>query len=328
MNNLISLARHIPVNPEVPVISVHPVTLSAPDRGMDLEVRISAPITGHDLPVILLSHGHGPSLYIPSAQGYGPIAGFWAAHGFVVIQPTHLNAKARGMNPEAPGGPAFWKSRVADMRQIIDHLAVVIAAVPGLTGRVNMTKIAVAGHSLGGQTAGVLLGARANDPNDRAGSDLDMSDPRILAGILLAAPGNGGTDLTEAVASHPGFSFMNPDFSRMTTPTLVVVGDKDENPRLTTRNADWHADPYHRSPGHKWLLTLSGGEHALGGISGFDAKETTDEDPDRLEAVGRMTCAWLRSAFDAADTAWAEACTALSGPASPLGRVASKLEKT
>jgi hypothetical protein len=324
MNHLLKLAQHIPVNAEVPVISVHPVTLSAPARGMDLEVRISAPVTGDDLPVVLLSHGHGPSLYIPSAQGYGPITSFWAAHGFVVIQPTHLNAKARGMNPEAPGGPAFWKSRVADMRQIIDELDTILAAVPGLAGRVNKTKIAVAGHSLGGQTAGVLMGARVNDPNDPAGSDVDMSEPRILAGVLLAAPGNGGTDLTERVASHPGFSFMSPDFTRMTTPALVVTGDKDVNPHLTIRDADWHADPYHLSPGQKWLLTLSGGEHALGGISGFDAKETTDEDPDRLEAVARMTWAWLRTIFDGTDTAWAVACNALSGPASALGQVASK----
>lgn len=324
MNRLITLARHIPMSAEVPVISVHPVTLPAPDRGMDLEMRISAPASGQDLPVVLLSHGHGPSLYIPSAQGYGPLASFWAAHGFVVIQPTHLNAKARGMDPEAPGGPTFWKSRVADMRQIVDQIDTVIAAVPGLAGRVDNAKIAVAGHSLGGQTAGVLLGARVNDPNDPEGSDLDMSDPRILAGVLLAAPGNGGGDLTERIASHPGFSFMNPDFARMTTPTLVVVGDKDVNPHLTTRGADWHADPYHRSHGAKWLLTLSGGEHALGGISGFDAKETTDEDPDRLEAVARMTWAWLRSVFDDTDTAWADACQALDGPASALGNVVSK----
>jgi hypothetical protein len=324
MNNLLKLAQHIPINPEVAVISVHPVTLLAPDRGMDLEVRVSAPASGQNLPVVLLSHGHGPSLYIPSAQGYGPIANFWASHGFVVIQPTHLNAKARGMTPDAPGGPAFWKSRVADMRQIVDQLDTIIAAVPGLSGRVEKAKIAVAGHSLGGQTAGVLLGARVNDPNDPESNDMNMSDARIVAGVLLAAPGNGRSDLTERVASHPGFSFMNPDFSTMRTPTLVVAGDRDVNPHLTVRDADWHADPYHLSPGAKWLLTLSGGEHALGGISGYDAKETTDEDPDRLEAVARLTWAWLRTAFDASDPAWEVACQALAGPASPLGNVTSK----
>lgn len=78
MNNILKTAHHIPVNDEVSVISVSPVSLPAPDRGMDLEVRISAPVSGNNLPVILLSHGHGPSLYIPSADGYGPIVNFWA----------------------------------------------------------------------------------------------------------------------------------------------------------------------------------------------------------------------------------------------------------
>lgn len=324
MNNLLKIAHRIPVNDAVPVISVSPVSLPSPERGMDLEVRISAPVTGTKLPVILLSHGHGPSLYIPSADGYGPIVNFWAAHGFVVIQPTHLNAKARGMTPDVPGGPTFWKSRVADMKQIIDQIDQLIASVPQLEGRVDTAKIAVAGHSLGGQTAGVLLGARVNDPNDPDASDVDMADARILAGIVLAAPGNGGSDLIGGAATNPGFSFMNPDFSHMATPTLVVTGDNDLSPHLTTRDADWHADPYTLSPGKKWLFTLSGGEHALGGISGFDAKETTDEDPDRLEAVARMTWAWLRTIFDDSDEAWPAACKALEQNAASLGHVESK----
>jgi predicted dienelactone hydrolase len=40
-----------------PVISVRPVTLAAPNRGQDLRVRVSAPTTGHDLPVVVFSHG-------------------------------------------------------------------------------------------------------------------------------------------------------------------------------------------------------------------------------------------------------------------------------
>ena len=151
-----------------------------------------------------------------------------------------------------------------------------------------------------------------------------MSDPRIVAGVLMAAPGNGGSDLVEAAASHPGFSFMNPDFSHMKTPTLVVTGDNDVSPNLTTRGADWHADPYTLSPGAKWLLTLTDGEHSLGGVSGFDAKETTDEDPDRLEAVARMTSAWLRTIFDGPDDAWPVAVNALEENASSLGHVVSK----
>lgn len=96
------------------------------------------------------------------------------------------------------------------MKQIINQIDDIIASVPGLAGRVDTSKIALAGHSLGGQTAGVLLGARANDPNDPDASAVDMSDPRTIAGLLLSAPGNGGSDLTEGASSIAGFSFMNP----------------------------------------------------------------------------------------------------------------------
>lgn len=324
MNNLLKSAGSLPAKDETPVISVSPITLNVPDRGMDLEVRMSAPVLGTNLPVILLSHGHGPSLYIPSADGYGPIVNFWASQGFVVIQPTHLNAKARGMDPEAAGGPAFWKSRVADMKKIIDQLELVLSKVPELSGRVNVENIAVAGHSPGGQTAGVLLGAHLSDANDAAATDVDMSDPRIKAGLIMAAPGNGGSDLNPQAAAHLGFSFLNPDFSHMATPTLVVIGDNDLSPHLTTRGVDWHADPYSMSPGDKWLLTIAAGEHGLGGIAGFDAKETTDEDPDMRETVFRMTAAWLRSIFDANDDAWTVASNALASNASALGHVDSK----
>ena len=85
MNNLINEARHIPVNEAIRTVSVNPVTLPAADRGLPLELRITAPEGGGDLPIILLSHGHGPSLYLPSKDGYGPIVNFYAENGFVVI---------------------------------------------------------------------------------------------------------------------------------------------------------------------------------------------------------------------------------------------------
>ncbi len=47
--------------PPTPVLSVSPVVLPAPGRAVDLEVRVSAPVTGSDLPLILLSHGQGCS---------------------------------------------------------------------------------------------------------------------------------------------------------------------------------------------------------------------------------------------------------------------------
>lgn len=63
-----------PVNDSTPVISFSPVVLSVPGRGVDLQIKVSAPSTGSDLPVILLSHGHGPSNFVSSLHGYGPLA--------------------------------------------------------------------------------------------------------------------------------------------------------------------------------------------------------------------------------------------------------------
>ncbi|MER5660493.1 alpha/beta hydrolase family protein [Streptomyces mirabilis] len=307
--------------PPTPVLSVSPVVLPAPGRAVDLEVRVSAPVTGSDLPVILLSHGQGYSNHLSSLNGYAPLANFWAAHGFVVIQPTHLSSRTLSLDPGTPGGPLHWRSRAEDMTRILDQLDVIEAAVPQLLGRLNHDKVAVAGHSMGGHTASLLLGARLTDPDD--GTEVNLAEPRIKAGVLLAAPGRGGDAVTEFVAENYSF-FSTMDFSKMTTPTLVVAGDKDASTHLTVRGPDWHADPYFLSPGPKSLLTLFGAEHGLGGVSGYDVAETTDENPERVAAVQRLTWAYLRTELHPGDSAWQAARDALTADPDPLGRVESK----
>ncbi|MFI5675471.1 alpha/beta hydrolase family protein [Streptomyces cellulosae] len=304
-----------------PVLSVSPVVLPAPGRAVDLEVRVSAPMTGGDLPVILLSHGQGYSNHLSSLNGYAPLANFWAAHGFVVIQPTHLSSRTLSLDPGTPGAPLFWRSRAEDMRRVLDGFDVIEAAVPQLLGRLDRNRVAVAGHSMGGHTASLLLGARLIDPLD--GTEVNLTEPRIKAGVLLAAPGRGGDALTESVAENLPF-FSTTDFSRMATPALVVAGDKDASPHLTVRGPEWHADPYVLSPGPKSLVTLFDAEHGLGGVSGYDVAETTDENPERVAAVQRLTWAYLRTELYPGDSAWRAACDALTAAPSPLGRVESK----
>ncbi|MYU16791.1 alpha/beta fold hydrolase [Streptomyces sp. SID8361] len=308
-------------DPPAPVLSVSPVVLPAPDRAVDLQLRVSAPVTGSDLPVILLSHGQGYSNHLSSLNGYAPLANFWAAHGFVVIQPTHLSSRTLSLDPATPGAPLHWRSRAEDMKRVLDQLDVIEAAVPQLLGRVDRGKVAVAGHSMGGHTASLLLGARLTDPAD--GTEVDLVEPRITAGVLLAAPGRGGDALTESTAQNFPF-FLTTDFSKMTTPTLVVAGDKDTSPGLTVRGAEWHTDPYTLSPGPKSLLTLFDAEHGLGGVSGYDVAETTDENPERVSVVQRLTCTYLRTQFSPGDSAWQTACEALTAGPDPLGRVESK----
>lgn len=322
MNKQIIGAETLPVSTPTPVVSVSPVVLSAPGRAVDLEVRVSAPVTGHELPVILLSHGHGNSNYLSSLRGCLPLADFWAAHGFVVIQPTHLDSQTLSLGPDVPGAPLFWRSRVEDMQRILDQLDLIEDVVPQLPGRLDRSRIAAAGYSLGGQTIGMLLGARLTDPKDQTATNVDMADPRIKAGVLLAPPGRGGADLNAFAAEQ--YSFLNPSFAEMTTPALVVVGEKDTSPQFTARGTDWRADAYFLSPGPKSLLTVFGAEHSLGGISGYDAAETTDENPERVALIQQLTWAYLRTALYPTDPAWPAAQAALMDMPNPLGRIEAK----
>ncbi|WP_169982809.1 alpha/beta fold hydrolase [Microbispora sp. H10836] len=297
-----------------PVVSVKPVVLPAPGRGQDLHVRVSAPTTGHELPVVVFSHGFGESL-----NGYAPLADFWTAHGFAVIQPTHLDSRTLNLPPDDPRTPLIWRSRVEDLKRVLDRLDLVEDAVPGLAGRLDRGRVAVAGHSWGAQTASMLLGARVLDAEGVPGED--MSDPRVTAGVLLALTGRGGADLAPFAAEH--FPFMNPGFAEMTTPALMVAGDKDQSP-LSVRGPDWFTDAYHMSPGGKSLLTLFGAEHSLGGISGYNVTETTDENPERVALLQRVTWAYLRHALGIEDSAWSAARTALADGGHPLGRIESR----
>lgn len=302
------------VSTPVPVISVRPVALPAPGRGEDLLVRVSAPATGDELPVIVFSHGFGGSL-----DNYAPLVDFWVARGFVVVQPTHLDSRTLNVTPDDPRYPRIWRFRVEDLTRIVDQLDLIEASLPGLAGRLDRSRIAAAGHSWGAQTASMLLGARILDAEGVPGED--MSDPRIKAGVLLAVPGTGGADLTPFAAEH--FSFMSPDFAEMTTSALMVAGDKDQS-ALTVRGPEWFTDAYFLSPGAKNLLTLFGAEHSLGGISGYASTETTDESSERVALIQRLTWAYLRSALYPADPAWSAASAELAESTDPLGRTESK----
>ena len=233
-------AAGIPVGDPTPVITFSPVVLQVPGRIVDLRMKVSAPATGSDLPVILLSHGHGPSNFVSSLHGYGPLADFWAAHGFVVIQPTHLDSTMLGLRElDDPEAPVYWRSRVGDMRYILDHLDQIEATVPGLEGRLDRTRIAAAGHSMGGLTAGMLCGERVMDPVD--GTELDLADARVKAGVLMASAGRGEDLGPFAFERYPVLRTIT--FANMTTPALVIVGENDWNPGFATRR-DWPADGY------------------------------------------------------------------------------------
>lgn len=296
-----------------PIISVKPIVLTAPERGDDLQVRVSAPTTGAGLPVIVFSHGFGKSM-----AAYDPLVDVWASRGFVVLQPTHLDSTTLGVTPDDPRYADIWRTRVADLTRVVDDLEQLLASVPGLADRVDRGRIAAAGHSWGGQSIGMLLGARVIGADGQ--SSPDETDPRITAGVMLATTGTG-EELTPFAEQN--FAFMKPDFSALSTPSLVVAGDQDQS-RLSTRGPDWFTDVYRLSPGAESLLTAFGAEHSLGGIHGYLAADTTDENPDRVAMIADVTLAYLQHALEIDDASWTDLQATLSGPGTGLGRIESR----
>ncbi|MEU9098368.1 chlorophyllase [Streptomyces sp. NPDC048361] len=282
------------------IVAIKPIAVPLPGRGVDLQVKVTAPLSGQNLPVIVFSHGNAWSL-----DGYEPLVDRWAAAGFIVVQPTHLDSRRNGITGDDPRFATIWRVRIADLHAVLDGLGDILLQAGDVAARADQERIAIVGHSWGAQTAGVILGARVLDADGIPGEDFSHS--AVSVGALITVPGTGDT-LTPFAAEH--LPFMKPDYSTMTTPALIVAGGKDKS-QLSTRGPEWFTDAFHLSPSPKSLLTIAAGEHTLGGIAGEMVAETTDEDPARVALVADAISAYLHAAFKLDDSKW----TALSNAA-------------
>ncbi|NJP64816.1 alpha/beta hydrolase family protein [Streptomyces spiramenti] len=274
------------------IVSIKPVTVPTPELGRDLQVRVTAPRSGADLPVIVFSHGNAWSM-----DGYQPLVERWADAGFVVVQPTHPDSRRNTIGWDDPAFARIWRVRIDDLHAILDHLRDVLDRA-GVENRADCERTALVGHSWGAQTVGAVLGARVLDAEGLPGED--FSHPGVSAGALITAAGTGDT-LTPFTAEH--LPFMRPDFSTMTTPALIISGGKDQS-QLSTRGPEWFTDAYHLAPAPKSLLTIAEAEHTMGGIAGEAVAETTDENPARVTFVADTIAAYLHAALGPDDTRW------------------------
>jgi len=304
------------------ITSVYPIIFETSYRMVNLEVKVSAPVKGENHPVVLISHGHGAPWYLASYRGMAPLADYYAANGFVVIQPTHQDSRILGLDKNGPEGALFWKSRAEDLIFCIDHMDELLATIPGLAQRTDKDRIAAVGFSMGGQTVSMLAGTQMHDPV--SGETVTRKDSRIKAFVTLGAPGSGKDVSDWAAENYPTTKGI--DYTTMSEDALIVVGDRDYNPNFSTRK-DWRFDIYNTSPAPKTLLKLTDTGHMLGGIMGWDALETdatNDENPETLMFIQHMTTAYLRSKLNSDDKSWENAVSELKETENPKGRMEAK----
>lgn len=191
-------------------IEVADIVIQEPSQPRDVPLRVSYPVTGTKLPVVVLSHGGGSS-----KDGYARVGDHWASHGYVVIAPTHKDSKSLGFDISKAGGRAMTEvtmSRMKELAFIAENLEGVAARIPPLIGRIDRTKLIAAGHSMGGGTALSATGLKLRNKRDK--SILAMENPGFSALILL---------------SEPGHNPMLPDepWRQVKVPTFVYTGTND-----------------------------------------------------------------------------------------------------
>ncbi len=273
--------------------------LADPSDGREMPLRVVFPTSGDRLPLILFSHGA-----FSSGRDYDPLLDAWAARGYVVVAPTHRDSISLG-TPRGSGDPRHFPWRLDDMALLLRELDRALAVAPGLAARTDRQHIAATGHSFGGLVAQTLGGATFYDPASREA--VSRAEPRVRAVIVFSGAGTFPPILRSE------------DFAALKKPTLVTVGTDDLQQAPGLSGYAWRRQPWDlAAPGDKYLLTLDGADHYLGGMVGRDDLPRAARGPEYVAAFQQVSAAFLDAIFQDSDNAsrWlATRTTALDAPA-------------
>jgi dienelactone hydrolase len=239
-------------------------------------IRVAYPDRGRDLPIVLFSHGA-----YSSKDDYAVLLDEWAAHGYVVVAPTHPDSTKLGMQRGDPAAQRTFPARLVDMKLVLDRLAEVESRVPDLAGRVARNRVAATGHSYGAMVAQTLGGATTFDPATNT-TVTTGADPRISAVVLISAPGRMPPTLRAE------------DWRPLKVPTLVTVGTDDLAQVPGRTGYEWRREPFELvGPGDRYLLVLQGADHYLGGTIARDDAARSANGMAYVSAVNGAVLAFL-----------------------------------
>ena len=231
------------------VSEVELITLRDESRNKNLELRVYYPIGEGPFPVVIFSHGN-----TSSKDKYPKVGRFLAGHGFVSIHPTHSDSfkysnqsgERSDWSKKSMWDQDRWISRPKDISFVIDSIDQIVENHDELRSKLNVSKIAVAGHSFGANTAQLIGGAKIRL---KGREDLvSFQDERVKAIVAFSPAGRGWVGME------------NDSWSELELPMLSVTGTKDFGPE--GRRFDFRLESFLLSPpGHKYQMIVQGMGH-------------------------------------------------------------------
>lgn len=178
--------------------------------------------------------------------------------------------------------------RVQDVSFVIDELERRNKTDPLLANRLDLSKIAVAGHSFGAGTALAICGQNYGT----AANPRTATDPRVKAGVYLSAPVN-------LHGREPSIVY-----GEVKVPGLLMTGTEDSSPIGNTDAASRRIPFDGISAPHQYLVNFIGGDHAIFGGRSFRPHRSGDEQFHQQinQIVGEFLDSYLRG--DKSAQAW------------------------
>ena len=246
-------------------------------RQRTLSIRIYISSQMNQKPVIIFSHGLGGS-----RTGNSFMGNHWAKHGYIVICVQHPGSDSAVWQKAAKGNRLNSLRNAANAKQFfnrVNDIPVVLNQLTlwnqlkehSLSGRLDMNKVGMSGHSFGAITAQAVSG-------QQYWGEAIYTDPRIQAAIAFSP-------------SSPKIGNAKMAFGNVSIPWMLMTGTEDIAP-IGQVDLQSRLDVYKALPlNNKYELVLNMAQHSAFTDRALPT-DTKERNPNHHRAILALSTAF------------------------------------